>query len=62
MLHSLFEHWPVTKQALGISIQFLNSIHLITFLFILETNDGYAERIHLDNLCHLPGHTPIFVG
>jgi len=62
MLHSLFEHWPVTKQALGISIQFFNSIHLIIFLFILETNDGYAERIHLDNLCHLPGHTPIFVG
>jgi WD repeat-containing protein 48 len=43
MLHSLFEHWPVTKQA-------------------LESNDNYAERVHLDNLCHLPGHTPIFVG
>jgi len=43
MLHSLFEHWPVTKQA-------------------LDTNDGYAERVHLDSLCHLPGHTPIFVG
>jgi hypothetical protein len=33
------------------------------YLFsIIETNDGYAERVHLDNLCHLPGHTPIFVG
>ena len=27
-----------------------------------EANDGYAERIHFDNLCHLPGHTPIYVG
>ena len=34
----------------------------MTFLFILETNDGYAERVHLDNFCHLPSHTPIFVG
>jgi hypothetical protein len=31
-------------------------------MFILEINDGYAERVHLDNLCHLPGHTPVFVG
>ena len=31
-------------------------------MFILEINDGYAERVHLDNLCHLSGHTPVFVG
>ncbi|CAF5175026.1 unnamed protein product [Rotaria magnacalcarata] len=43
MLHSLFEYWPITKQA-------------------LEANDNYAERVHLDNLCHIPGHTPIFLG
>ncbi|CAF1393108.1 unnamed protein product [Rotaria sordida] len=43
MLHSLFEYWPIVKQA-------------------LEANDGYAERVHLENLCHIPGHTPIFLG
>lgn len=61
MLHSLFEHWPITKQALGISSKFIFSMISNKFHSILDANDGYAERIHLDNLCHIPGHTPIFL-
>ena len=62
MLHSLFEYWSVNKQALG-----MRPAHALFDLHVLspmasEANDGYAERIHFDNLCHLPGHTPIFVG
>ena len=29
---------------------------------VVDHKGGYAERIHLDSLAHLPGHTPIFVG
>lgn len=60
MLHSLFEHWPITKQALGIYTK-IYSTKLIILTLILESSDGYAERVHLGNLCHLPAHTPIFL-